>query len=346
MSKENEFIESLDGELSHEQVAQLLGLGDEGDTDTELSEEGSAPGAATADDQAKQGKPGAAQDSALNEDAQNAENTVVLAKDGKHTIGYDQLVKARDGEKHWKGQATELQTKYESAMQELEALRSQPQSTAAAAIAPAEAAAIDAALEAGLDPDELLGDFSAEAIVKGMARVADLQGQKLLAQFESKLQQAVAPMQQRQQLSAQEAHTKAIYGAHPDIDSLVESQELKSWIDQQVAAQPSFQQAAVRAGFEQVLERGTTAQVIELFNSFKGVSDRTQQPATTDVKAAAKAVAAKAQAQPPVSLSDIPGGRVGAASSEEALAGMEGAELIAAMEDWPQEKIDRYLNSL
>jgi murein L,D-transpeptidase YcbB/YkuD len=345
MSKENEFIESLDGELSHEQVAQLLWLGEEGDTDTELSEEGGAPGAATADGQAEQGKPDAAQDSAPNEEALDAENTVILARDRKHTIDYGVLLKSREGEKHWKGQAAELQTKYETAMQELEALRAQPQKTAAAAIAPAEAAAIDAALEAGLDPDELLGDFSAEAIVKGMARVADQRVASAMAQMDSKLKQALEPFQQSQQLSAQEAHAKAIYDAHPDLDSLVESQELKSWIEQQVAAQPSFQQAAVRAGFEQVLERGTTAQVIELFNSFKGESGRTQ-PATTDVKAAARAVAARSQAQPPVSLSDIPGGRVGAASSEEAMAGMSGAELIAAMDDWPQEKIDRYMNSL
>ncbi len=342
MSKENEFIESLDGELSHEQVAQLLELGDEGDTDTVLSEEGSAPGAVTADDQAEQGKPDAAQASAPNEEDLNADNAVVLAKDGKHTIGYDQLVKARDGEKHWKGQALEFQ-------RELETLRAGAQQRADAGVAPTVAdnqlAAAEAAIDAGVDP-ELFGDFSEAAIAKGVQSLINQGLASVMAQFESKLQQAVAPVQQSQQLNAQQAAYKAIYDAHPDIDSLVESQELKSWIDQQVAAQPSFQQAAVRAGFEQVLDRGTAAQVIELFNSFKGESDRAQQPATTDVKAAAKAVAAKAQAQPPVSLSDIPGGRVGSASSEEALAGMEGAELIAAMEDWPQEKIDRYLNSL
>jgi hypothetical protein len=37
---------------------------------------------------------------------------------------------------------------------------------------------------------------------------------------------------------------------------------------------------------------------------------------------------------------------VGAGTGDEAMAGMDGVELIAAMSDWPQDKIDRYMNSL
>lgn len=345
-----------DGNLTAEQAAQLLELSEEGDTgavDTAL-EIGGEPGATAATEAKPEGEQEASNVSNTSDVELNADNAVILAKDGKHHIDFEVLAKSREGEKHWKGQANEsqekaaeYQAKYEGAMQELEALRAQPQKTAAAAIAPAEAAVIDAALEAGLDPDELLGDFSAEAIVKGMARVADLQGQKLLAQFESKLQQAVAPVQQSQQLSAQEAHAKTIHDVHPDIDSLVESQELKSWIDQQVAAQPSFQQAAVRAGFEQVLESGSTAQVIEFFDTFKAATGKTQSapaPSAESVKEAAKQAIAQAKPAVPASLSDFPGGKVGPATGNEALANLGANEMAEALMDKTPEQIEAFLN--
>lgn len=332
--KDNEFIASLEGELSHEQVAQLLGLSDEGDTDSELSEQGGAPDAATADDQTEQGTADANKGSAPNEDELDADNTVILARDGKHTIGYDQLVKARDGEKHWKAQAA-------AAAQELETLKAQAQQRADAGIAPTatdtQVAVAEAAIEAGLDP-ELFGDFSEEGIAKGVQALVDQRVAAAMAQVDAKLAQAYEPVQKQQAEDVRKAHFDAIYAAHPDADSIAESKELADWI----AAQPSF----ARAGYEAVMANGTAAEAIELFNSFKGASDRAPQPASTDVKAAARAVMAKSQAQPPVSLSDIPGGRASAASGEEAMAGMEGADLIAAMHDWPQEKIDRYMNSL
>jgi hypothetical protein len=139
-----------------------------------------------------------------------------------------------------------------------------------------------------------------------------------------------------------EKHYGAIYQAHPDADSIAESQELDSWIN----SKPSF----VRDAYRAVLDpqgQGTAAQVIELFSAFKKETGATQAaaaPTTVDPKAAAKAAIAAAQPAVPASLSDFPGGRAGASSRMEALDALSPADLAEALEAMPQAQRDLYLS--
>lgn len=89
-------------------------------------------------------------------------------------------------------------------------------------------AAAQAAIASGVDP-ALFGDFSEEALTKGIATLVD-------QRVEERISKVIAPLKQHQQRSAQDAHFDAIYKAHPDADSVAESAGLKAW----TAAQPSY----------------------------------------------------------------------------------------------------------
>ena len=320
-----EFIQqhAPDGNLTAQQAAELLQLGYKGDTAN--AENGDAPGA-TLDDVQKPDVAAGTTDELISDEQMTVDNTVILAKDGKHTIGYDKLLDARSAEKHWRDQAA-------TAQQELAVLREQAQQREAAGLAPTDAdqnsAAALAAIESGVNPD-IFGDFSEEAMVKGIQALVD---------------QRVSLIEQRlQQTNAATAHYDAIYAAHPDADSLAESQELKDWITAQVSAAPSFAQAGIEAGFRDVLAKGTTAQVVELFDSFKQATGTTQQLAPVDLRAAAKAAIAKTPTPAPLSLSDIPGGTAVAGSKDEAMAAMNPHELSEAMQRMTPKQIEEYMN--
>lgn len=342
MSKEqNEFIESIEGELTPEQVEQLLGLGDEGDTDGVTSEKGGEPDASTdegrdtTDDDASsnatpEDKTGADAEGQPAEVEHNADNTVILAKDGKHTIGYDKLVEAREAEKRWRAEA-------EARQQELDALRAEAQARADAGIAPTDTdnkvAAAEAAIEAGADP-EIFGDFSEEALTKGIHTLVKQQ----VAEEVAEIKAGLAPIQQQHKASVVDSHYNAIYEAHPDADSVFESKELADWI----ASQPSF----ARSGYESVLSDGSTTEVIELFDTFKAATQPAGQQPAGDVKAQAKAAIARTAPPVPTSLSDFPGGRAAGVSKSEAMADMDAVQLLDNMDDMTPQQIEQYLNSL
>lgn len=128
---------------------------------------------------------------------------------------------------------------------------------------------------------------------------------------------------QKQQIDAVQSHLSAIYAAHPDADSIAESKELADWIE----AQPSF----ARAGYQAVLQQGTTAEVIEFFDTFKQATGKAAQqntPEQSDVSAAAKAALAKAKAQVPTSLSEIPAGSKAHHDEAEALMEMSDSNAL------------------
>lgn len=330
MTDEQKLIDSIEGEMTPEQVAQLIGMGE---GDTEESETGSAPEAAPAkgetEPKVEEGNAGDAKAG----DAANAETETaakaVSARDGVHIIPYEKLEEARHDAKHWKQEA-------EANRRELEELRAQAAAREAAGEAPTEmdnqAAIAQSAIDQGVDPD-IFGDFSEEAMAAGIAKLT----KELVEARIAPLEQQLAPMKQQHEQDAIEAHYAAIHAKHPDASSIYESVQLADWIN----AQPSF----VRDGYKAVLESGTTDQIIELFDSFKQANG-VATPANQDVKTAAKAAIDQLEEQVPASLSDVPGGRASASSREEAMAGMDGIELIAAMDDMTPEQIERHLNSL
>ena len=338
---QQEFLQThaQDGVMTPEQAAQFLELV-EGDTGTTLPDSGGEPGATTADagttstpDAERQPSTNNSGDPTTAAIEPDPANTVILAKDGKHTIPFAKLEEAR----------REVQTARaaaQAALDELAAIRAQAEQRAAAGVAPTAAdnasAIVQQALETGDVDPAIFGDFSEGAMAKGIAT--------LIQQGFTSLRQELEPLKAQHQTSEVEKHYGAIYQAHPDADSIAESQELESWI----ASKPSFTQTAYRA----VLDpqgNGTAKDVIELFSAFKkesGATQATNAPTNVDPKAAARAAIANAQQQVPSSLSDFPGGRAGATSRMEALDALvpTPAALADALEALPQAQRDLYLS--
>lgn len=329
MTTQSEFFleHAVNGELTDAQMVQMMSL-PEGDTSALL--EGGMPDATESAEATPDGEQGTTNE-AENESATTPEpdpaKAVVLAKDGVHTIPYEKLAEAREGEKHWKAQA-------EAAAAELAALKAQAEQRAEAGEAPTQTdkalAIAQEAIAQGVDPS-FFGDFSEEALAQGVDKVVELRlkereqaiEKRVQERVEAALAQALGPIQQKQQIDAVQSHMSAIYAAHPDADSIAESKELADWIE----AQPSF----ARAGFKAVLQQGTTAEVIEFFDTFKQATGKAAQqntPEQSDVSAAAKAALAKAKAQVPTSLSEIPAGSKAHHDEAEALMEMSDSNAL------------------
>lgn len=341
---QEDFLAANGGELTPELAARFMELGEQGDTDL-ASDKGGAPGAATAtdqdDDKGGEGGKGGQDDADATKQTQQqqtepaageltAENAVILARDGKHTISYDKLIDART-------KAQEATAALETARAEIAALKEQAQARADAGQDPTQAdkqlAAAEAAIEAGANP-AIFGDFSEEALAKGINTLIE-------QRVQAELEKALAPVKAREAQGASKSHYDAIYAKHPDADSIVESAELQGWIK----SQPSFAQDAIRS----VLERGTTAQVIELFDRFKSdtkpaASAAETKPSDEELKAKARAAVASAAPAVPNSLSDIHGSTAAGVSDFEKLAAAgDGAAMLEDMSDWSPEKINRFL---
>lgn len=299
--------EATDGNLTSEQVEALMSSDNQGDIGGKPNDEASMPNAGS-------------EDGAIDYDTLTAENAVILAKDQKHTISYDKLVEARDQSKHWKQQALD-------ATAELERLQAEAaqraESGQSATTQDNQVAAAQAAIDAGVDP-ELFGDFSEEALANGINKLV-----------EQRVNALMQPLQQREAQTEAEAHQSAIYEAHPDADSIYESQEFAAW----KASKPSFIQQSLDA----VLANGTTSEVVELFSVFKAEAGTGGNSSIHSAAGKALANAAKAV---PHSLSDIAGGRANPSSKAEGMANMGGADLLDAMSSMTPEQIEAHLNSL
>ena len=322
------------GDLTPAQAAQLLSLGIQGDTGAPSPELSSGPAAAPAPTD------GSPQPAAQPEPKLTAENAVIQAKDGKHTISYDKLVQAREAARAAQTEAQTLAAQLQAAQQQLADLQAQAQARADAGQAPTatdnQVAAAQAAIDAGADP-ALFGDFSEEALAKGITKLVEQQVAARMAAIDAKLK----PIEQQAATDATTAHFNAIYSAHPDADSIVESQEFAVW----KGAQP----AVVRAALDQALEKGSSTDVIEVFSAFKAATQQQSPPAAgkgaMTPAEAAKAAIAKAAMPVPASLSDIPGGRVAGTNVFEAMDTMNSHELLAATSNMTDEQIEAWLNA-
>ena len=314
---------TIEGALSPEQAAAALAAG-EGDTSAEL-ENGGTPDATTVTDDAAT----TSEDAGTTTEAGDPANAVVLARDGKHTIPYETLVKHREGEQHWKAQA-------EAAQQQLAELQAQAQARADAGTAPTTTdnmvATAEAAIEAGADVG-IFGDFSEEALAKGIATLVE-------QQVQARVSAALEPLATKQAKDAAAAHYDAIYSKHPDADSIAQSTEFAAWVN----AQPS----AVRNAYWGLFDAktgGTAEEIVEVFDAFKAVSTpNPNTPAAADPKAAASAAVAAARATPPASLSSIPGARVEGASELDRAADMSGPDMLEATKNMSPAQIEAWLD--
>jgi len=345
---QHEFYQAhqIDGQLTEAQMAQLLML-PEGDTSTTL--ESNEPAVASESKPTdtpvenaseKPAEAGQASDQPAAAD-DDASPKVLLAKDGVHTIPYEKLVEARQGEQHWKSQAEAAQAAAQAAQVQLQALQQAAEQRAASGTAPtatdSAVAAATAAIENGVDPS-IFGDFSAEDLTKGIQKLVQMGVEQATASLRGELSQVVKPIQEDAATRAREAHFAVIYAAHPEADSIAESAELAAWMK----AQPSF----VRDSYERVLTHGTANQVVEMFTAFK---DATRKPAAppaprVDVAVAAQAAIANAKTSVPTSLSEIPAGSPAHHDEASAMLEMSGASLMSKFAGKSPEQIQEMLS--
>lgn len=277
----------------------------------------------------------------------NADNAVILAKDGKHTIGYDKLEEAREREKVAREAAATATAESERLRQENEALRKG--SSAATADPKADATGkITELPEKGTGKPAIdFGDYSDEAMAKAAQQIERMVQDRVEAATKDIEAKSLAPMAEKLAKTEVRDHYTAIYEAHPDADSVAESKELAAWID----AQPNFAREAYRS----TLTNGSTADVIELFHTFKestgkpGAAQPKADPAKADkpdaaIAAAAKAAIDAAKTKPPTSLSEV--GAASTATSDEAAAMLDKSSvaLMDQFEGKSPEQIHALLN--
>ena len=304
-----EFFEAnqVDGNLTDEQAMQMLAL-PEGDSATTTAQSSDAPDAAQDDSTPE--KVVATADT----ESDKQSPPVVLARDGVHTIPYEQLEDARRAAQYYK--------------QQLELVQAQAQQT------PIPNPEQPQTKKDWISPEEVsrvMGDFSESAIANGVMTLVDKRAQSMLAEVEARAEAKAAErvrseLEARDYEAAQRSHFDAINKAHPDAESIAQSQELRAWI----GSQPSYAQA----GIVHALQQGTAEQVIEALDAFKASTAAPKATATTtpatkpETLAAAKAAIAKAKAAPPLSLSAVPAGSHAAVDELAAISEMSDAQLL------------------
>jgi hypothetical protein len=336
--QQNELIEANGGKASPELAAQLLEQALNGDTAT--AEEGSQPAATQVQTEATpptegegntQNAGAQAQQQQLDESQLNAENAVVLAKDGKHTIPFEKLVEARSQGQEWK-------QKFDEAQQQLAHLRAEAQQRQeegqAATLQDNQANLAQQAIDRGVDP-AIFGDFSEKDLAAGIQKLVD---DRVAQMVDQRVNAALSPMHQQQQISAEQAHFNEIFTAHPDAESIVESQEFGNWISKQ----PSIVQSA----YQTVLDQGNAAQVVELLGLYKAETQSTQaaQPNNDAVMAAAQQAVKQAQTPVPHSLTDLPAGSPAGVSRDDRVAAMSPAQMLEEMSNWSPEQVEQFMD--
>lgn len=344
MQTQEQFFQqhAVNGELSADLMAQMLTL-PQGDTPAVEPTDGSSASpdaagttAATAEPP-KEGEPPAAVASPA---AAPEPQPVILAKDGIHTIPYDKLEEARREKQAAEERERLAREEAQRLAAEVEALKKAPAPAVVATPSPAPAPVVA--------PTEVdFGDYSDESMKKAVAQIAEAAAARAAAPLLQELQQLKGQLgeaQKQAEVDATKAHFTAIYTAHPDLDSIVESAEFQKWKD----AQPAF----ARPGIEATLEGGTAPEVIELFSTYKAAAGKTTPPppppAATAATAAAVAekVIAAAKAPVPTSLSEIPAGTSAHHDEAAAMLEMSPEAAMAKFEGKSPEQIQVLLNKV
>lgn len=338
----------VNGDLSEADMLALLTSKPEGDTNKDITSllDPAQPTAGTDDpkliEEAKKDDPTTVVDPAAtpqpNADpaAEPDGPKVVLAKDGVHTIDYSKLVEAREAAKS----ATAALAAAEAETQRLRAELTAAKAPAPPAPAPAAAPAAEA------DPAELFGDYSAEQLAKGVDALIE----KKLSALRGEIGTQLAPVQRAAVEDANTKHYTAIYTAHPDADSIVQSTEFADWLGKQPRlVQGTYRQTLSPDG------KGTAADVVEVFDAYRNAHPLAAAapapvapPAQPGADVAAKAKAAIAAVKPktPNTLSDIPAGAAAHVDEAEAIAGMDASVLMNRMASMKPDAIEALMSRM
>ena len=267
---------------------------------------GESPDADSADETEEQGDEG-------QESEGQAEEVVVLAKDGKHTIPFDELQKARDAAAFWQAQAEEakqaIQQKREAFEQsqqvDLKSLRKQLR---------------DATL---LDDEALVEDLESQ-IDAEMVRVAQATAQQ---QFSAAMAAANEQAEQRAIASAAES----LIAKYPALDHTKPTANAEAIAVVQ----------ALSAMYANDRPRATAlSDAVTKVASMFGM-DGNSQPDLSDASAKADKAIAAAKAKPkvPSSMASIPSAPTPPTDEMQAIGQMSIQQMQDKMMDMPREKI-------
>lgn len=273
------------------------------------------------------------------DNADEEQEAPIQSKSGAYTIPYQKLVDARTERDSLRDQVAQLQQHLagKSIQRQANLAQDEAQGRADAGARQTQAdqnlGVAEQALADGADI-AVFGDFSEAAIAKGVAEVNRRAIAQVRAEMQSLVQQAVAPLQQREAQSAQSAHEAAILQAHPDAKEITESQEFAAWLD----GLPAF----ARSGVGGALAEGTAQQIVEVFSAFRAAGTPTPQQQIATQKVAPEAPKARV----PISLSEVPGAApVDETQQTLALAANSGA-LLDRMASMSSDQIDALMNRI
>jgi len=272
--------------------------------------------------------------SAAGEEAKkDDEPKVVLTRDGKHTIPYEELEQSRNEAKTAKEELALVRQQIAQLEQERADLQTARDEKAAAG---KDTSAEDEALKA-FDEDYPTISQSVDTKIDRRLSARDAELAALKSEL-SELKAALQPIHEKARVSAEEAHFAAIAAAHEDAQDLIESGKLDAWVKQL----PAY----IRPAAISVMEKGTAQDVIDLMADYKRAHPQAGQKVSAAEKARQAVEKAKARTSVPTSLSEVPS--AGVAPSEElgAYEQMSDTALMGAFMSMDQAKINDRLNRL
>ena len=219
----------------------------------------------------------------------DAPEPVVLAKDGVHTIPFEEHRAAKDRAQEAEARAAGLEALSKEQAELIESLK--------------EAKAADKGTGATEAQDEVMAKLTsdypelAETLIPVMKALAE-GGSKALKQELDDLRSTLVPIQKATHENALDAHFAAITAAVPDFDALVDSGAINTWVE----GLPSY----ARNGAQAVLDKGTASEVIELFGQYKQAQGIKPAPSAEQIKELANKAVSNAKTRTPATLNDIP----------------------------------------
>lgn len=307
-----------------------------------------ADGAGIAADTAGQGDEGKTQEAAAMQAQTTGDEPVgapIASKSGAYTIPYEKLEQARTHAKTLEGenealraQVAELTAKAQTNLANAEdGAQARADAGQAQTQADQNLEAAKAAIGQGVDIS-MFGDFSEEAIAKGLGTMMAQMREELRAELRQESAQALKPLKEQQAKEASDGHLSAIYQKHPDADEIVQSAEFNAWFK----ALPSFSRGAVAAVLDPKTG-GTAAEVVEVFDTFKAQTGK----AAPAPRAQGDGKAPEVQRRVPNSLSEAAGEQHQDVTQQVmASAGTDPNALMERMQDMTPEQIERVLNSI
>lgn len=271
------------------------------------------------------------------QDSDEPEGAPIASKSGAYTIPYEKLAQAREKahtleseNEALKAQLAELTAKQQANLAQAQAgAQDRAKAGQGATQADENLQAAQAAIEQGADVS-VFGDFSEEAIAKGIATLQAREREAIRAELKAEIEKELAPLKQIRLQQAVDTHYGAIYAKHPDADEVAQSQQFADW----QKTLPSFMQAVVA----QMLTEGTTEQVIEVFDTFKAQhapQKVSQAKASMDV-----------QRHVPTSLSEIAGEPHRDLVQQTLETADNPSALMDAMQGMTPEQLERVLNAV